>query len=154
MKPPLALDRSVFPASQPLAVIFERPNCHACDVLHSEPLRDAVVRERLAGFDVAQLNVVDDETPVLTPDGRHLTPRQWSNELELFYTPTLIFFDTQGVEIFRIDSVVQFFRLAGVLRYVAEKAYQENPVFQHWKFAHNKSERAAFAGKPSATTAE
>jgi thioredoxin-related protein len=147
MQPPLALDRSAFPASQPLAVIFEQPNCHACDVLHSEPLQDAVVRDRLAGFDVAQLNVLDDETPVLTPDGRRLTPRQWSDELELFYTPTLIFFDARGQEIFRIDSVIQFFRLAGVLRYVAEKAYQENPVFQHWKFAQNKSEQEAFSEK-------
>jgi thioredoxin-related protein len=72
--PPFALDRSKFPASQPLAVLFEQPKCHACDVLHSEPLQNAVVRERFAGFDVVQLNVLDDETPVLTPDGRRLTP--------------------------------------------------------------------------------
>jgi len=149
MQPPFALDRSVVPAGQPLAVIFEQPKCHACEVLHSEPLQDAVVRERLAGFDVVQLDVRDDETPVLTPDGRRSTPRRWATDLELFYTPTLIFFDAQGHEVFRIDSVVQFFRLAGVLRYVAEKAYQENPNFQHWKFAQNKSEREAFSGKPT-----
>lgn len=147
--PPFALDRSAFPASQPLAVIFEQPKCHACDVLHSEPLQDAVVRERLAGFDVAQLNVWDDHTPVLTPDGRRLTPRQWAADLALFYTPTLVFFDVHGKEIFRIDSVVQFFRLAGVLRYVAEKAYQEHPVFQHWKFAQSKAEQEAFSRKPN-----
>jgi thioredoxin-related protein len=152
MQPPFSLDRSVFPASQPLAVIFEQPKCHACDVLHSEPLQDAVVRERLAGFDVVQLNVWDDETPVLTPDGQRLTPRQWAKDLDLFYTPTLIFFDVQGQEIFRIDSVVQFFRLAGVLRYVAEKAYQENPVFQHWKFAQNKAEQEVFSRRPSKAT--
>ena len=149
MQPPFALDRSVIQAGQPLAVIFEQPKCHACDVLHSEPLQDAVVRERLTGFDVVQLDVWDDETPVLTPDGRRSTPRRWARDLDLFYTPTLIFFDAQGHEVFRIDSVVQFFRLAGVLRYVAEKAYQENPVFQHWKFAQNKSEREAFSGKPT-----
>jgi len=147
MPPPFALDRSNFPASQPLVVIFEQPKCHACDVLHSEPLQDTVVRERLAGFDVAQLNVWDDKTPVLTPDARRLTPRQWATDLQLFYTPTLIFFDVHGKEIFRVDSVVQFFRLAGVLRYVAEKAYEENPVFQYWKFAQNKEEQEAFSTK-------
>ena len=52
MPPPFALDRRHFPASQPLVVIFEQPKCHACDVLHSEPLQDSLVRERLEGFDV------------------------------------------------------------------------------------------------------
>jgi thioredoxin-related protein len=133
--PPFALDRSRFPARQPLAVIFEQPQCHACEVLHSEPLQDPVVRERLAEFEVVQLNLWDRRTPVLTPDGRRRTPYDWAAELRLFYTPTLIFFDGRGQEVFRIDSVVQFFRLAGVLRYVAEGAYDDYPVFQHWKFA-------------------
>jgi thioredoxin-related protein len=94
-----------------------------------------VVRERLAEFEVVQLNLWDRRTPVLTPDGRRRTPYDWAAELRLFYTPTLIFFDGRGQEVFRIDSVVQFFRLAGVLRYVAEGAYDDYPVFQHWKFA-------------------
>lgn len=149
MPPPFALDRRHFPASQPLVVIFEQPKCHACDVLHSEPLQDSLVRERLEGFDVVQLNLWDKYTPVLTPDGRRLTPREWAADLELFYTPTLIFFDVHGKEVVRIDSVVQFFRLAGVLRYVAEKAYQEHPIFQYWKFALNREEQAAFSQKPT-----
>jgi len=149
MQPPFALDRRHFPASQPLAVIFEQPKCHACDVLHSEPLQDSLVRERFQGFDVVQLNVWDGNTPVITPDGRRVTPSEWAADLKLFYTPTLIFFDIRGQEIFRIDSVVQFFRLAGVLRYVAEKAYQEHPVFQHWKFALNQKEQEAFSRKPT-----
>jgi thioredoxin-related protein len=149
MPPPFALERSDFPASRPLAVIFEQPQCHACEVLHSEPLQDVVVRERFAEFDVVQLNIWDDQTPVLTPDGRRFSPRQWAEHLELFYTPTLIFFDVRGKEIFRIDSVVQFFRLAGVLRYVAEKAYEEHPVFQHWKFAQSQKEQKVFAERRS-----
>ncbi|MEA3278714.1 MAG: thioredoxin fold domain-containing protein [Pseudomonadota bacterium] len=152
MSPPFALDRSRFPASQPLAVIFEQPKCHACDVLHSEPMQDPLVRERLRDFEVAQLNVWDRETPVLTPDGRRLTPQEWAADLKLFYTPTLVFFDDKGEEVLRIDSVVQFFRLGGVLRYVAEKAYLEHPLFQQWKYAHAKEEREAFAAKPATGT--
>lgn len=146
--PPFALDRSRMPAGQPLVVIFEQPECHACDVLHSEPMQDPVVRERLTSFDLVQLNLWDQQTPVLTPDGRGLTPREWAADLGLFYTPTLVFFDAAGKEIMRIDSVVQFFRLAGVLRYVSEKAYLEYPLFQQWKYAHAKEEREAFASKP------
>ncbi|MDH3380587.1 MAG: thioredoxin family protein, partial [Gammaproteobacteria bacterium] len=36
--PPYALDRSRFAADDPLVVFFEQIQCHACDVLHTEPL--------------------------------------------------------------------------------------------------------------------
>lgn len=130
--PPYALDRSRFPARKPLLVIFEQPRCHACDVLHSEPLQNPLVRKRLESFEVVQLNVWDDAMPVLTPDGKRRTARQWARDLGLFYAPTLVLFDERGKEVFRIDSVVQFFRLANVLRYVADKAYLKYPLFQLW----------------------
>jgi thioredoxin-related protein len=138
--PPYALDRSHFAADRPLLVIFEQPDCHACDVLHSEPLQNELVRERLDGYEVVQLNVWDDKTPVLTPDGRRTTPRRWAQELKLFYAPTLLLFDEHGKEVFRVDSVVQFFRLANVLRYVADKAYNEYPLFQLWNREHSREE--------------
>jgi len=139
-RPPYALDRSRVPARNPLLVIFEQPRCHACDVLHSEPLQNPLVRKRLQGFEVVQLNVWDDATPVLTPDGRRMTPRQWARDLGLFYAPTLVLFDERGKEVFRVDSVVQFFRLANVLRYVADKAYLKYPLFQLWNRDHADEE--------------
>ncbi len=139
-RPPYALDRSRFPARAPLLVIFEQPRCHACDVLHSEPLQNKIVRKRLQAFEVVQFNVWDDKTPVLTPDGKRMTPSQWARELGLFYAPTLILFDERGKEVFRVDSVVQFFRLANVLRYVADKAYLKYPLFQLWNRDHSSEE--------------
>lgn len=134
--PPYALDRSRFAASKPLLVVFEQPRCHACDVLHSEPLQNPLVRKRLLEFEVVQLNVWDDQTPVLTPDGQRMTARQWARHLGLFYAPTLVMFDEHGKEVFRVDSVVQFFRLANVLRYVADKEYLKYPLFQLWNRDH------------------
>ena len=149
--PPYALDRSHFPARKPLLVLFEQPRCHACDVLHTEPMQNPLVRKRLQDFEVVQLNVWDDATPVLTPDGKRMTARQWARALGLFYAPTLIMFDEGGKEVFRIDSVVQFFRLANVLRYVADKAYQQYPLFQLWNKDHSseevKAQRAAKGAK-------
>ncbi len=138
--PPYALDRSHFAAHHPLLVIFEQPRCYACDVLHSEPLQNPIVRERLQAYEVVQFNVWDDKTPVLTPDGRRMTPRQWAHDLGLFYAPTLIMFDEHGKEVFRVESVVQFFRLANVLRYVADKAYLKYPLFQLWNRDHASEE--------------
>jgi thioredoxin-related protein len=138
--PPYALDRSRFPARKPLLVIFEQPRCHACDVLHTEPLQNPLVRKRMQDFEVVQLNVWDDKTRVLTPDGKPMTARQWAQALGLFYAPTLLLFDERGKEVFRVDSVVQFFRLANVLRYVADKAYLKYPLFQLWNRDHASEE--------------
>jgi len=130
--PPHALDRSRWPAQRPLVVFFEQGDCHACDVLHTGPLRQPEIRERFMQFDATQLGMWDN-TPVITPTGRRTTARQWADDLKLFYTPTLVFFDTSGREILRVDSVVQFYRLQRVLDYVLTGAYQRYPTFQQWR---------------------
>ena len=63
-----------------------------------------------------------------------------ARQLGLFYAPTLVMFDERGKEVFRVDSVVQFFRLANVLRYVADKAYLKYPLFQLWNRDHANEE--------------
>ena len=131
---PHALDRSRFPGQRPLVVFFEQADCHACDILHSGPLQQADIRERFTKLDAAELNMWRD-TPVITPDGQRTTSKQWADKLGLFYTPTLIFFDEQGKEILRVDSVVQFYRLSNVLDYVLSGAYREYPTFQQWRTA-------------------
>jgi len=151
-RPPYALDRTHVPAERPLLVVFEQPKCHACDVFHAEPFQQRVVRERLRNFEIVQLNVWDDETPVLTPDGRKVTPKEWAVELGLFYTPTLLFFDEHGNEILRIDSVLQFYRMGGVLRYVSEKGYLDQPIFHRWARTHAPEENQIFADVPLATS--
>jgi thioredoxin-related protein len=140
--PPHVLDRSRFAANRPLVVLFEQGNCHACDVLHTEQIRDPEIRRRLEQFDVVQLDMWGD-APVLTPDGRRLTSGQWAHELGLFYSPTLIFFDERGREIIRIDSVVRFHRLAAVMDFVLSKDYLAQPSFMRWR-----EEEAARRARP------
>jgi thioredoxin-related protein len=136
--PPYALDRSRWPAQHPLVVFFEQGDCHACDVLHTGPLQEPEIRQRIARFDTAQLDIWSD-TPVLTPAGRRTTARRWAETLGLFYTPTLIFFDEQGREVLRVDSVVQFYRLRNLLDYVLTGAYREFPTFQEWRAARGQA---------------
>lgn len=137
LPPPYALDRSHFPAARPLLVAFERRNCHACDVLHAEPLSDPRINQLLQQFDVVQLDM-RSTTPVLTPSGQKITARQWAEQLQLDYAPTLIIFDEKGREIIRIDSVVWFYRLQNVLNYVISKGYQQFPTFQAWRQHHQQ----------------
>jgi thioredoxin-related protein len=129
---PYMLDRSHIAGERPLVVMFEQGNCHACDVLHTGPLQDPGIRKRFGEMEVVQLSIWAD-TPVVTPSGEHLTAHQWAEQLGLFYTPTLIFFDAGGKEIIRVDSVVQFYRLQNVLDYILEGGYLEHETFQRWR---------------------
>ena len=131
---PHALDRSHIPGERPLVVFFEQGDCHACDVLHTGPLQQVDIRRRLNELDATQLDMWSD-TLVQTPDGKRTTAKKWADKLGLFYTPTLIFFDDDGDEILRVDSVVQFYRLRNVLDYVITGAYLEYPTFQQWRSA-------------------
>ena len=129
---PYMLDRSVMPGERPLVVFFEQGNCHACDVLHTGPMQDPAIMTRFEQLENIQLSFWSN-TPVVTPSGERLTARQWGERLGLFYTPTLIFFDHDGKEIMRVDSVVQFYRLRNVLDYILSGGYREYPTFQRWR---------------------
>ena len=132
LPPPYNLSRTQRPGERPLIVFFEQPDCHACDILHTGPLTAPEIRARLAQFETAQLNLWG-ESPVITPDGRRTTESDWASRLGLFYAPTLLFFDKDGREILRVDSVVQFYRLRNVLDYVATGAYKDYPTVQRWR---------------------
>lgn len=137
MPPPYALDRTRFPAQRPLLVVFERRNCHACDVLHAGPLSDPRINSLLNQLDVVQLDIQAD-TPVLTPSGEKTTAQKWVKDLQLSYAPTLMFFDARGREIIRIESVVWFYRLRNVLNYVTAGGYRQFPTFQAWRQHHKR----------------
>lgn len=129
---PHMLDRSRFRAQRPLAVFFERNACHACDILHSEPLTDPDVLRFLLLLDNVQLDL-DADTPVITPSGQRTTARQWARDLDVHWAPSILFFDEGGEEIIRIDSVVGLSRLGNVLDYVLTRGYEEFPTFERWR---------------------
>jgi thioredoxin-related protein len=132
--PPLNLDRSRVRSSRPLAVFFEQGDCHACDVLHGQALREPAIYRLFEQFDNVQVSRWAD-TPVVTPQGKATTARQWGDDLGLFYAPSLVFFDEGGSEVLRVDSVVGFYRLRNVLNYLVTKAYLAEPNFQRWRDA-------------------
>ena len=135
-EPPFNLDRSRFPGQRPLAVFFEQGDCHACDVLHGESLREPDIYRKFERLDNVQLDMWSDAR-VVTPAGERTTAREWAAELGLFYAPSLIFFDESGGEILRVDSVVGFFRLSTVLDYLIDKAYLAEPSYQQWRISRS-----------------
>ncbi|HID82613.1 MAG TPA: thioredoxin [Chromatiales bacterium] len=138
--PPFDLNRIDHPQKKPLAVFFEQGKCHACDLLHSGPLNDERTIAEIKKMQVVQLNMAAD-TPVVTPDGQQTTAREWAEQLGLFHTPTILFFNEVGREVFRVDSVVQFYRLWGVLDYINKRAYRENKDYQAWRLQQREVSR-------------
>ena len=117
---------------QATVVFFEQGNCHACDLLHSGPLSKELSIIELNKMNVVQLNMWKD-TPVITPKGKKTTEKLWAKSLNLFYAPSIIFFDEDGEEIIRVDSVTQFYRLWGVFDYVNRKGYKLTDNYQDWR---------------------
>lgn len=143
LKAPLDLDRSRRPAARPLAVLFEQKDCAACDELHGKGFNEPAVRALTAKFDVARLELFGTER-LVTPGGQSLTATQWRRELKVAYTPTIVFFDARGAEVFRIESYLKPFHLASTFDYVASGAYRTQPNFQ--RYIQARAERIRKAG--------
>ena len=105
--PPYLLDRSRIKAERPLMVVFERKRCHACDVLHGGPFTRPEIEIQLLKLEAVQLDI-HSKQPMLTPDGKKISVRKWAEQLDINYSPTIVFFDEKGKEIIRIESVVWF----------------------------------------------
>jgi len=136
---PQVMDRRAASSNKPLAVFFEEKKCHACDVLHSEPMYDNKAQTFLKGFELRQLDVRSN-TPILTPDGFRISARQWAEKLDIHYAPTIVIFDETGQEVMRVDSVVKLYRLRGILNYIVSKGYKHYRSYQRWR-RYSEAER-------------
>ena len=143
MKPPFDLRRKA--GAKPLAVLFETRQCRACDEMHDEGFQRDEMRKLLAKFDVVRF-ALGEATALTRPDGRATTAREWARELNVQYTPSVVFFDDANREVFRFEGYVRPFHLTGAFDYVAQGAYRTQPEFQ--RFLQNRADQARAAGKP------
>jgi thioredoxin-related protein len=129
---------------KPLAVLFETPYCQACDELHREGLQRPEVQALLARFDVAQFPL-GARTALTGPGGQKIAADAWARDLGVAYTPSIVFFDDSGREVFRIDAYLRPFHLASALDFVASGAYRSEPSFQ--RYIQARAERMRTAGE-------
>ncbi|MCX7164664.1 MAG: thioredoxin fold domain-containing protein [Rhodocyclales bacterium] len=135
MKPPYNLARK--PGGKPLAVLFETRHCEPCDELHKEGFRRDKTLAAISKLDVVRFSLSGRET-LTTPDGRSTTAEAWGRELRISYTPSVVFFDDSGGEVFRLEAYVRPFHFASSFDYVGSGAYRNEPEFQ--RFLQNKAE--------------
>jgi len=129
------------PGARPLAVLFESVDCAACDEMHREAFRRPEVRAQVDHLDVVRF-ALGAATPLTTPEGRTTTAREWARALDIAYTPTVVFFDATGAEVFRIAAYLRPFHFASAFAYVADGGYRTEPSFQHYVQARADAMRA------------
>jgi thioredoxin-related protein len=134
-KAPYRLKRAT--GAKPLAVLFEHGSCANCDELHAKGFPDPRVKGLLGRFDFVRLPLFGRDA-VLTPQGKATTAAAWARELGVAYSPSLLFFDASGKEVFRVEAYVRPFHLASSLDYVASGAYRTQPNFQ--RFIRDRAE--------------
>lgn len=144
MKPPYDLRPPKSGRTKPLAVLFETPYCAGCDELHRESFKRPEVLEQVKRVDVLRLNAGGAEE-VITREGRKLRAADWARALKVTYTPTIVFFDAGGREVFRSEAYMRPFHTGGSFEYVASRAYLKEPSFQ--RFLQAKSERMRERGQ-------
>jgi thioredoxin-related protein len=129
MRAPLDLARRK--GGKPLAVIVESVDCDACNEMHDEAFRRADVLAQVRRVDVARL-MLGSSAPLVTPSGKATTAGAWARELGVAYTPSVVFFDADGREVFRIGAYLRPFHFASSFAYVADGGYRSEPSFQRW----------------------
>ena len=134
---PYALDRSQFAASEPLMVLFEKTGCNECEVFHEDVLKLKDVRVGLKNFQIVRMDVNDNKTPVLLPNGKLSTPSKWYKESEFSRVPALMFFNNTGGLSLKTDAYIRSDRMLNSINYMREKAYLKDWTYQ--QFARSKA---------------
>lgn len=128
---PYNLTRQARTDNKPLLVLFEQRWCGPCDELHDDIFQREETRKYLNKFDIAQLDRWGKDE-VITPAGEHTTALEWGRQLNVNYAPSLIFFDNNGQEVFRIEAYLKAFHVQSVLDYVSSGAYKKQPNLQRY----------------------
>ncbi len=115
---------------RPIAVFFEQSDCPQCDTFHRKVVKNDETRRLLSPYYVIQLDMWSDQ-PLMTPDGKRTTARDWAKALSVFYAPTVVLFD-EGKEVIRAEAMLKRFHTQSMLDYVASKAYRKQPEFQRF----------------------
>ncbi len=141
---PVELPRLMKAAAKPVVVVFEQPSCRECDELHRVAFQRAETRQLLERFTVVQAALAG-ERKVVTAGGMHMSERDWARALKVVYAPSLVFFDTAGREVFRVEGYMRPFHIASALDYVGSGAYRDEPSFQ--RFVQKRADTMRAAGK-------
>lgn len=139
LQPPYDLRAAARPGDKPLMVLFEQKQCRGCDELHEDILQRKDSGAEMRNMDVVLLDQWA-QTPLVAPDGKKTTAREWARQLDIAHAPTMVFFE-DGTEVFRTEAYLKAFHVQGAMAYVHSGAYKEQPSFQRFLQARTEALR-------------
>jgi len=131
IQPPYNLKKILASNKKPLLVLFEQKHCKSCDELHNDIFKRKASRYELSRFNVLLLDMWSRKKITLA-DGSSTTITQWAEKLKVMSTPSMVFFNRQGKEVFRSEAYLKSFHVNGSMGYVSEGAYLKQPNFQRY----------------------
>jgi len=114
-----------------LLVMFEQKNCASCDELHLDVLKRKASKEQLKRFNVCVVDMFSNKEITL-PDGSKKRIRDWVKDIDVKYSPSMVYFNDKGKEVFRSDAYLRSFHIQSVMDYVASGAYKKESNFQRY----------------------
>ena len=109
-----------------LMVLFTQDFCPYCEALINKNLTQQSIRDSLkTNFDIVQLNMWGDRE-VFDIHGNPTTEKQIAADLDVQFTPTLIFFDRDGEPALRTNGYLSSNDMQASLDFVASQAYHHN----------------------------
>ena len=132
--------------TKPLLVIFESSDCQKCPQFRSM-LKAPVMQPYLQQMQLAFVSSGPNQR-VVTPEGRSLSGKAWSDQLGLLHSPSMVYFDERGREALRVDFDILIDsegrsidkddarildNVRARLEYMVSKGYESIPQFQRWR---------------------
>lgn len=130
LKPPYNL-KKIISSTKPLLILFEQKRCHGCDELHNDIFKRKETIKQTKRFNIVRLDMWSTDK-LVGFDGKSITAKNFAKKLNIVYSPSFIFFDKSGKDIFRIDAYLKSFHTQSVMDYIASNAYKKQPNFQRY----------------------
>lgn len=130
LKPPYNI-KKLLKSKKPLLVLFEQKKCHDCDELHNDIFKRSETLKQIKRFNVVRLDMWSTDELVDT-QGNKVSAKAFAKKLDIMQSPSFIFFNKDGKDVFRIDAYMKSFHTQSVLDYIASGAYKAQSNFQRY----------------------
>ena len=130
LKPPYNI-KKLLRSNKPLLVLFEQKKCHSCDELHNDVFKRDETLKQIKRFNVVRLDMWS-KGELVNAQGEIVSAKSFAKKLDVMHSPSFIFFNKDGEDIFRIDAYMKSFHTQSVLDYIASGAYKKQSNFQRY----------------------
>ena len=135
-------------ANKHLVVFFWQEFCAYCKNTIEKNLTQQSIRDVFdAHFDVVALNIWGDRE-VYGLDREATTEKEIARSLDVQFTPTIIFVDTDGKPVLRLNGYVSPAEMQVALNYVQTKTYESQTIFEYLAANQPKAVNASLNTQP------